>query len=93
MFCTSTLLEGVNVPVDNLFVFDNKKANAKMSGVDAFNLMGRAGRVTLNEYGNVFLFTGDVSTLKYYEDVLLKPLPSQTLLPSKALKLSSKNIL
>ena len=89
-FCTSTLLEGVNVPVDNLFVFDNKKANAKMSEVDAFNLMGRAGRVTLNEYGNVFLFTGDVSTLKYYEDVLLKPLPSQTLLPSKALKLSSK---
>ncbi len=24
-FCTSTLLEGVNVPVDNLFVFDYKK--------------------------------------------------------------------
>ncbi|MDE7216221.1 MAG: hypothetical protein K2O08_05385, partial [Clostridia bacterium] len=89
-FCTSTLLEGVNVPVDNLFVFDNKKGNAKMSAVDAFNLMGRAGRVTLNEYGNVFLFTGEEATKKYYEDVLLKPLPSQTLLPSKALKQSSK---
>lgn len=89
-FCTSTLLEGVNVPVDNLFVFDNKKGNAKMSEVDAFNLMGRAGRVTLNEYGNVFLFTGETAKKKYYEDVLLKPLPSQTLLPSKALKLSSK---
>ena len=89
-FCTSTLLEGVNVPVDNLFVFDNKKGNAKMSEVDAFNLMGRAGRVTLNEYGNVFLFTGDTAEKKYYADVLLKPLPSQTLLPSKALKQSSK---
>lgn len=89
-FCTSTLLEGVNVPVDNLFVFDNKKANTKMSEVDAFNLMGRAGRVTLNEYGNVFLFIGERGTKSYYDDVLLKPLPNQTLLPSKALKQSSK---
>lgn len=89
-FCTSTLLEGVNVPVDNLFIFDNKKGKEKMSVVDAFNLMGRAGRVTLNEYGNVFLFTGEEATKRYYEDVLLKPLPSQTLLPSKALKRSSK---
>lgn len=89
-FCTSTLLEGVNVPVDNLFVFDNEKGREKMSEVDAFNLMGRAGRVTLNEYGNVFLFTGDDAEKRYYEDVLLKPLPSQTLLPSKALKQSGK---
>lgn len=89
-FCTSTLLEGVNVPVDNLFIFDNKKANTKMSEVDAFNLMGRAGRVTLNEYGNVFLFVGDRGAKNYYNDVLLKPLPNQTLLPTKALKSSSK---
>lgn len=89
-FCTSTLLEGVNVPVDNLFVFDNKKANTKMSEVDAFNLMGRAGRVTLNEYGNVFLFVGERGAKNYYNDVLLKPLPNQTLLPTKALKQSSK---
>lgn len=89
-FCTSTLLEGVNVPVDNLFVFDNKKASEKMSEVDAFNLMGRAGRVTLNEYGNVFVFVENVSTKCYYNNVLLKPLPKQTLLPSKALKLNSK---
>lgn len=89
-FCTSTLLEGVNVPVDNLFVFDNKKAREKMSEVDAFNLMGRAGRVTLNEFGNVFLFIEDKATQNYYNDILLKPLPNQTLLPTKALKQSSK---
>ena len=89
-FCTSTLLEGVNVPVDNLFIFDNKKARSKMSEIDAFNLMGRAGRLTLNEYGNVFLFVDNVATKQYYDDILLKPLPSQTLLPTKALKKSSK---
>ena len=89
-FCTSTLLEGVNVPVDNLFIFDHKKAREKMSEVDAFNLMGRAGRVSLNEYGNVFLFVGDSLTQCYYNEVLLKPLPNQTLLPTKALKQSTK---
>lgn len=61
-----------------------------MSEVDAFNLMGRAGRVTLNEYGNVFLFVGERGAKNYYNDVLLKPLPNQTLLPTKALKQSSK---
>lgn len=89
-FCTSTLLEGVNVPVDNLFIFDNKKARETMSEVDAFNLMGRAGRVTLNEYGNVFVFIENSTTKSYYNNIFLKPLPKQTLLPSKALKQSSK---
>lgn len=89
-FCTSTLLEGVNVPVDNLFVFDNKKARSKMTITDAYNLMGRAGRVTLNEYGNVFLIVGDNGTKKYYDEILLKPLPKQTLLPSKAISKKNK---
>ena len=84
-FCTSTLLEGVNVPVDNLFIFDNKKARSKLSITDAYNLMGRAGRVTLNEYGNVYLIVGDERVKNYYDDILLKPLPKQTLLPSKAI--------
>ena len=89
-FCTSTLLEGVNVPVENLFIFDNKKAKTNMSVIDAINLMGRAGRVTLNEYGNVFLIIGDSNTRKYYDKILLKPLPKQTLLPSKALSKKNK---
>jgi len=85
-FCTSTLLEGVNVPADNLFIFDNKKGLAKMSTIDAFNLMGRAGRVTLNECGNVFLVIEDDRYKKYFDEVLLKPLPNQELLPQEALK-------
>lgn len=89
-FCTSTLLEGVNVPVDNLFIFDNKKARSKMTTTDAYNLMGRAGRVTLNEYGNVYLIVDEPSVKKYYDDILLKPLPNQTLLPSKAISKKNK---
>lgn len=89
-FCTSTLLEGVNVPVDNLFVFDNKKGSAKMSVIDAFNLIGRAGRVTLNEFGNVFLIIEKIHEQNFYNDVLLAPLPKQSLLPQKALEKKHK---
>ena len=85
-FCTSTLLEGVNVPADNLFVFDNKKGPAIMSTIDAFNLIGRAGRVTLNEMGNVYIVIDDERKQKYFDEVLLKPLPNQELLPQKALE-------
>lgn len=89
-FCTSTLLEGVNVPVDNLFIFDNKKGMSNMSVIDAFNLIGRAGRVTLNEYGNVFIVIENERVQKYFDKVLLKPLPKQDLLPQKALERKHK---
>lgn len=89
-FCTSTLLEGVNVPADNLFVFDNKKGPAAMSTIDAFNLIGRAGRVTLNEMGNVYIVIDDKWKQKYFDEVLLKPLPNQELLPQKVLEKKHK---
>lgn len=89
-FCTSTLLEGVNVPADNLFVFDNKKGPSAMSTIDAFNLIGRAGRVTLNEMGNVYILIDDKRKQKYFDEVLLKPLPNQELLPQKALEKKHK---
>ncbi len=89
-FCTSTLLEGVNVPVDNLFIFDSKKGRSEMSAIDAFNLIGRAGRVTLNEYGNAFIIIEDNRTQQYFNKVLLNPLPHQDLLPQKTLQKKHK---
>lgn len=89
-FCTSTLLEGVNVPVDNLFVFDYKKGRSELSTVDAFNLIGRAGRVSLNEFGNVIVIIDDKKTQNYFNKVLLKNLPNQTLLPTKAITTRTK---
>ena len=54
LFCTSTLLEGVNLPADNLFITSHKNG-CDMSPVDFRNLMGRVGRIEFNLYGNVFL--------------------------------------
>jgi hypothetical protein len=55
MFCTSTLVEGVNLPADNLFITHYKNGQAKMTPVDFKNLIGRVGRIEYNLYGNVFL--------------------------------------
>ena len=55
IFCTSTLLEGVNLPADNLFITDYRNGSRSMSAVDFRNLIGRVGRIQYNLYGNVFL--------------------------------------
>jgi superfamily II DNA/RNA helicase len=53
LFCTSTLLEGVNLPAKNIFIISNAIGNRKFSGVDFWNLAGRAGRLTKELSGNI----------------------------------------
>ena len=55
IFCTSTLLEGVNLPADNLFITDYKNGTSPMSAVEFRNLIGRVGRLQYSLYGNAFL--------------------------------------
>lgn len=56
VFCTSTLLEGVNMPAKNVFILDDyigRKAQ-KFSQIDFWNLAGRAGRLKHELSGNIF---------------------------------------
>ena len=80
MFCTSTLLEGVNLPADNLFITDNRIFRSQMNPVDFRNLIGRVGRISFNLYGNVF-FVSDENTVapEKYIEMLQTPVPEQTL--------------
>lgn len=55
IFCTSTLLEGVNMPADNLFITDYRNGYSPLSDVEFRNLTGRVGRLQYSLYGNVFL--------------------------------------
>ena len=55
IFCTRTLLEGVNLPADNLFITSKKSGGHELNAVDFRNLVGRVGRIEFNLYGNVFL--------------------------------------
>lgn len=66
LFCTSTLLEGVNLPADNLFITDYRNGRRDMKPIDFRNLVGRVGRLEFNLHGNVFLVAlSDKATEKY----------------------------
>lgn len=54
VFCTSTLLEGVNMPTQNIFILDNRNGNKKLEPIDFWNLSGRAGRLSKELSGNIF---------------------------------------
>ena len=53
MFCTSTLLEGVNLPAKNIFILNNAIGLSKFSDIDFWNLAGRAGRLSKELSGNI----------------------------------------
>lgn len=60
LFCTSTLIEGVNTSAKNIIIFDNKKGGTgKEHIIDYFdysNIKGRAGRMMVHYIGKVYNF-------------------------------------
>ena len=83
MFCTSTLLEGVNLPAENLFITSYKKGLSNFSEVDFKNLVGRVGRAKYNLYGNVFIVRLQKQEreedLQKFENLLKDDVPLQKL--------------
>ena len=85
IFCTSTLVEGVNLPADNLFITDFKNGLSHMSAIDFRNLIGRVGRLEYNLYGNVFLVAINEKASEKYVSRLQEDIPEQTLSVEKEL--------
>lgn len=80
LFCTSTLLEGVNLPADNLFVTHYNKGRHPMEAIDFKNLIGRVGRIQYNLYGNVYLVRLDPSVdQNIYYDLLKRDVEPQAI--------------
>lgn len=81
MFCTSTLVEGVNLPADNLFITSYYSGRAQMTDVDFRNLIGRVGRIQYNLSGNVFMISDETRNNKQdvYLDKLKGGIPDQHL--------------
>jgi hypothetical protein len=94
MFCTSTLVEGVNLPADNLFITHYKNGRAKMSAVDFKNLIGRVGRIEYNLYGNVFLvrLEDNVNTEDFIK-LLKEDVPEQKLSLATELSKNQKKLI
>lgn len=80
VFCTSTLVEGVNLPADNLFITSYKNGLPEMSAVDFKNLIGRVGRIEYGLYGNVFLVRLENNVkIEKFKDLLMQDVPEQKL--------------
>lgn len=57
LFCTSTIIEGVNTSAKNIIYFDKTKGNnVKIDFFDYSNIKGRAGRLMIHYVGKIFNF-------------------------------------
>lgn len=59
LFTTSTLLQGVNLPAKNVFILSDKIGMSNLTDFDFLNLAGRAGRLSKELYGNIFVIRLD----------------------------------
>ena len=75
LFCTSTLLEGVNLPADNLFVVKPEKNKDELTDFEFGNLIGRAGRLKNTLFGTIYCVSKKNNTQwaeDYYQANYLK---------------------
>ncbi|SIQ28929.1 DEAD/DEAH box helicase [Peribacillus simplex] len=56
LFCTSTLIEGINTTAKNVVVFEDKKGIEPITFFDYRNIRGRAGRMKKHFLGRVYSF-------------------------------------
>lgn len=56
VFCTSTIIEGVNTSAKNVVLFDGKKASSFIDFFDYSNIKGRSGRLMEHYVGNIYNF-------------------------------------
>ncbi len=54
VFCTSTLLEGVNLPAKNVFILNDKNGRQTLMPIDFGTLQDREGRLKIELAGNIF---------------------------------------
>ncbi|EPY5262368.1 DEAD/DEAH box helicase [Klebsiella variicola] len=70
LFCTSTIIEGVNTSAKNIVYFDNKKGDSlDIDYFDYSNIKGRAGRLMQHYSGNVFNFNPPPEKEAIYIDI------------------------
>lgn len=69
LFCTSTLIEGVNTSAKNVILFDKKKGTKDIDFFDYKNIAGRSGRMNNYFIGNVFRFEAKPSQLELDVDI------------------------
>lgn len=59
---TPTLLQGVNLPAEKIFVIEPKKGLEELTNFEFKNLIGRVGRLNENLYGSIFCIETEESS-------------------------------
>lgn len=71
LFCTSTLIEGVNTSAKNVILFDKQKGRKPIDFFDYKNIAGRSGRMNTHFIGNVFRFESEPEQMDLFVDIPL----------------------
>lgn len=71
LFCTSTLVEGVNTNAKNMVVLNHSKGTKELTVFDFKNIIGRAGRYYHNFVGRYFLVDKELEKFEHTEDLTL----------------------
>lgn len=82
LFCTSTLIEGVNTAAKNVILFDKKKGPKTIDYFDFKNIVGRSGRMKRHYIGRVYRFHPDPKQENVNVDI---PLITQDKAPDELL--------
>lgn len=71
LFCTSTIVEGVNTNAKNMVVLNHTKGSASLTTFDFKNIIGRAGRYYHNFVGRYFLVDKELKELEDNDNLTL----------------------
>lgn len=82
--CTSTLLEGVNMPAKNIFMYKPETGQEPLEKLDFWNLAGRAGRMGNDFSGNIICIDIDE-----WEKNPLNDIRSFPIMPSSEFRLQN----
>lgn len=71
LFCTSTLIEGVNTSAKNVILYDKDKGKKRIDFFDYKNIAGRSGRMKRHFIGNVYRFEKQPDQMDLFVDIPL----------------------
>lgn len=74
--CTSTLLQGVNLPAKNIVISNPKSGDDAMTRPDFLNLSGRAGRLLKEFHGNIWCIDAKDWDVQVYKGNQLEEIKS-----------------
>ena len=71
LFCTSTIVEGVNTDAQNMIILNSSKGSEKLTPFDIKNIKGRAGRYYHCFIGRVFYMHKELLEIENSDDIAL----------------------